>query len=74
LELTGTGEDEASHPPVGIDDPLKIREEFGDSLDLVEDGSIRSMAQKGPRVFSGESPGVRVFKGKVWEFRGEKTG
>jgi hypothetical protein len=74
LKLTGSSEDEASHPPVGIDDSLEIREEFGDSLDFVEDSSVRGLAQESAWVFSGKCPGVRVFKGKVWEFRGEKTG
>lgn len=74
LELTGSGENEASHPPVGIDDSLKIREEFGDSLDFIENSSVGGLAQESAWVFGGESPGVWVLKGKVWEFRGEKAG
>jgi len=74
FELTGSGEDEASHPPVGIDDSLKIREESGDSLNLIENGSVRGLAQECAWVLSGEGPGVRVFQGKVGKVRGEEAG
>lgn len=36
FELTGSGRDEASHPPVAIDNSLKIRDKLGDSLDFIE--------------------------------------
>jgi hypothetical protein len=53
---------------------LKIREEFGDSLDFVENSPVCGLTKESAWVLSGESPGVWVFEGKVGKVRSEETG
>jgi len=71
--LAGAGEDEAPHPAVGIDHALKVGEELRDSLDFIEDGSIRDLAKECTGILLGEGAGVRIFEGEVWEIRSEEA-
>ncbi len=74
LELAGAGEDEATHPAVGIDDSLEVGKEFRSPLDLIEDGSIGCLTEKGAWVFGREGAGIGVFERKIGKLRGEQAG
>lgn len=74
LDLTGAGQDESAHPTIGIDDALKVRKKFGCSLDFVEDGAIRRMAEKGPWILGCQRPGIRVFEREIRKFRRNQAG
>jgi len=54
--------------------PLKVREESGDTLDFIENGFIRDLAEKGTGIFGGEGTGVGVFERKGWKIRCKDPG
>jgi len=53
---------------------LKVREQFGSTLDLIEDGTISDLAKEGAGVFCGESSSVWILKGKVGKIGGQQSG
>ena len=74
FELTRSGQDEATHPAVGIDDALEVGEKFRNPLDFIKDGTIGHLSEKGPGIFSGEGAGVGILQREVGKLRGEQAG
>ena len=74
LELTRSGQDEATHPAVGIDDALEVGEKFRNPLDFIKDGTIGHLSEKSPGIFGGEGPGVGILQREVGKLRGEQAG
>ena len=62
LELTRSGEDEATHSAVGIDDALEVGKKFRCALDFIKDGTIGHLTEKGPGIFGGEGTGVGILQ------------
>jgi len=65
LELAGAGEQESTGPRVGIHHALKVGEEQGTSLDLVQDGLGAELAQESTGILVRKAAGVGILKGKV---------
>jgi hypothetical protein len=74
FELAGAGQDETPHPAVGIDDTLQIGKEFGNALDLVENGPIGRQAEEGPGVLRRKGAGIGIFEREVGKMRREEAG
>ena len=74
LKLTRSGQNEAPHPAVGIDDGLEVGKKFRRSLDLIKDGPIAHLTEKGPWIFGGEGAGVRILQREVGKLRREQAG
>jgi hypothetical protein len=63
--LLRAGEDEATGPPICIDNALKVRKEVRPSLRLVEDGTFCEASEKAARVFVGKGVFDRVFQADI---------
>ncbi len=73
-ELTGSGENEATHAAIRIYETLDVGKESGGTLNFVEDGSVFCLGEKGAGVFCGEGEGIGVFEREVGELGREKLG
>jgi hypothetical protein len=71
--LARTSKDETPHTTVGIDESLQVGKKLGNPLDFIKDRAIRSLLQKGTRIFMSEGTSVRVFQREVGQFRSKKS-
>lgn len=74
FELAGAGENKSPHPAVGIHDTLKVGEELGRTLNLIKDGSLCDLAEKGAGILGGKGAGVWILQRVVGEIRSEEPG
>jgi AraC family transcriptional regulator len=56
-------------PAVGIDDSLEVGKKLRRALDLIEDGAIGHLTEKGSRIFGGKDASVRILQREVGRFR-----
>jgi len=69
LELAGAGKQQSTGPRVGIHHALKVGEEQGTPLDLVQDGLGAELAQESTGILVRKAAGVGILKGEVGGIR-----